>query len=185
MIDDDTVCLSAGGYPIEESSPSVFISYQWDMQSRVEQLTRILQLNGLSCWADVSATLAGQQQQRGHSSVSLRSAARSMDSAHETLQSQIQRNMRAASVVVCCVTAKYMQSDNCVKDLTLAETFHKPIVPVLLRFCPWPPEGAPNPVRKILARHAPVDLSNDKLFKQNIPALLEKIRKVFAGPIRY
>ena len=50
----------------------------------------------------------------------------------ETLQSQIQRNMKASSVVLCCITPKYLQSDNCNKDLTLAETFQKPIIPIML-----------------------------------------------------
>ena len=86
--------------------------------------------------------------------------------------------LQAARVVISCITPKYMQSDNCIKDLTLADTLHKPILPVMLRFCPWPPEGAPSQVRKILAKHVPVDLSNDKLFKQNMNMLGEKVRRV-------
>ena len=166
----------------DQLSPVVFISYQWDMHSRVEDLTRIMQLNGVTCSSDVSPTLAGQT--RGSSSFSVRSVA-SADGNLEALTSQNQRNIRAAHVVVCCITNKYLQSDNCSKDLTLAETFRKPIVPVMLRFCPWPPEAAPPQVRKILARLAPVDLSSDKLFKQNLPALIEKIHKTNADPGRF
>ena len=162
-------------------SPVVFVSYQWDMHSRVEDLTHVMQLNGITCSSDVSPTLAGRQ--RGNSGFSVRSVT-SMDGALDTLTSQNQRNIRAAHVVLCCITSKYLQSDNCSKDLTLAETFRKPIVPVMLRFCPWPPEAAPPQVRKILARLAPVDLSNDKLFKQNLPILIEKIHKSNGDPMK-
>ena len=161
---------------IEEQAPPVFISYQWDMQSRVEEIRHVLQVHGISCWADISPAMASSQQ-RMHSGVSQRSAHVPEFSMPENLQSQIQRTMKAAAVVICCVTPKYMQSDNCMKDLTLAETFHKTIIPVMMRFCPWPPEGAPGPVRKILVKHTPIDLSNEKMFKQNILTLLEKVRR--------
>ena len=98
-----------------------------------------------------------------------------MDSASDTLQGQIQRSMRLASVVLCCITPKYLQSDNCIKDLSLAETFAKPIVPLLLRFTPF--ESAPSPVRRILLRHSYVDLSNERLYKQNIGVVLDKVKK--------
>ena len=149
------------------------------MQSRVEDIRRILESNGVMCWADISPTMTANQPgvtTRGHSSLSsTRTSVIGTD--NETLQSHIQRNMKASGVVICCITPKYMNSDNCVKDLTLAEHLHKPIVPVLMRFCPWPPEGAPPPVRKILVKYLPVDLSNEKLFKQNMHLLLDKIKR--------
>ena len=163
----------------DEPGPRVFISYQWDTQSRVEDIRRHLEACGLPCWADISPSTLPLQ--RGNSSISIRSGnSTERDPVSETLQSQIQRNMRAASVVICCITPKYLQSDNCVKDLTLAETLHKPIIPVMIRFCPWPPEGAPPQVRKILVRHSytPLDLSNDKLYKQNIDTLIERVKKM-------
>ena len=98
-----------------------------------------------------------------------------VDSASDTLQGQIQRSMRLSSVVLCCITPKYLQSDNCIKDLSLAETFGKPIIPLLLRFTPF--ESAPSQVRRILLRHSYVDLSNERLYKQNIGVVLEKVKK--------
>ena len=176
-----------GEWAPEGTDDKVFISYQWDTQSKVEDIKRILETNSFSCWVDIgpAMSMAGGRQ---HSSLSNRSIV-SHGSSHgshvstegtnqDNLQSQIQRNMKAAGVVLCCITPKYMQSDNCVKDLTLAETLHKPIIPLMLRFCPWPPEGAPSQVRKILVKHSPIDLSNEKLFKQNIHTLIEKIKKL-------
>ena len=159
------------------------------MQARVEDIRRMLENNGLSCWTDITPTVNSQppqppntqaSQQRGHSSISMRSNNANLEQGGENLQSHIQRTMKSAALVMCCITPKYMQSDNCVKDLTLAETLHKPIVPVMLRFCPWPPEGSPAHVRKILAKHHPIDLSNDKLYKQNLVSLLDKVKKLSA-----
>ena len=57
----------------EYSEPHVFISYQWDMQSRVEDIRRILESNGIHSWADMSsAGVSNNNQQRGHSGVSTR-----------------------------------------------------------------------------------------------------------------
>lgn len=151
------------------------------MQSRVEDIRRILQIQGITCWVDISSSMATAQQAgagRMHSGLSQRSSSHYIDTSSDSLQSQIQRSMKAAGVVLCCITPKYMQSDNCIKDLTLAETFHKPIIPVMMRFCPWPPEGAPAQVRKILVKHTPIDLSNEKLFKQNVFTLIDKIKRL-------
>lgn len=154
-----------------EGDPQVFISYQWDMQGKVEDIKQLLENNNLLCWADVSMTVPP----RGHSSKSSRSGVGHHDGGSETLQSQIQRNMKAASVVLSCITPKYLQSDNCKKDLTLAETFNKPVIPVLLRFSPQ--ENAPEQVRKILAKFSYIDISNERLYRQNIPLVLEKVKK--------
>ena len=168
------LCIFSDGIQdvyIMDGEPKVFISYQWDMQAKVEDIKQVLEINGLPCWADINMA---PQPNRGHSSKSGRSSA-THDSSVETLQSLIQRNMKASSVVLTCITPKYLQSDNCKKDLTLAEMFNKPIIPVLLRFSPL--ESAPDQIRKILARLSYIDLSNDRLYKQNIALVVDKIKK--------
>ncbi|KAI0210932.1 hypothetical protein LSAT2_004273, partial [Lamellibrachia satsuma] len=171
-----SVLASASGTSLNNNNnkqdpAAVFISYHWDMQARVEELRHILESNGVSCWADISRAMALS---RGHSSLSSRSG-QSLDS--ETPQSVAHRHLKVASVMLCCVTAKYLQSENCFRDLTLADSLQKPIVPVMLRFMSWPPEGAPIQVRKILARRIAIDLSNEKLFRQNTRVLLERLRR--------
>ncbi|XP_060600078.1 uncharacterized protein LOC132753608 isoform X2 [Ruditapes philippinarum] len=157
---------------IGDGEPQVFISYQWDMQAKVEDIKRVLESNGLNCWADINMA---PQPNRTHSSKSGRSSTATHDGSGDTLQSLIQRNMKSSSVVLSCITPKYLQSDNCKKDLMLAETFNKPIIPVLLRFSPI--ESAPDQIRKILARLSYIDLSNERLYKQNIAVVVEKINK--------
>ncbi|KAH3695774.1 uncharacterized protein LOC127862224 isoform X2 [Dreissena polymorpha] len=155
-----------------DGDPHVFISYQWDMQAKVEDIRQVLEASGLNCWADINMA---PQPNRTHSSKSGRGSVSTHDGGSDTLQSLIQRNMKASSVVLTCITPKYLQSDNCKKDMMLAETFNKPIIPVLLRFSPF--ESAPDPIRKILARLSYIDLSNERLYKQNISLVVEKIKK--------
>ena len=156
-----------------DGEPSVFISYQWDMQARVEDIKAVLEAHGLTCWADINVA---PQPNRTHSSKSGRGSSVTQDGGSDTLQSLIQRNMKASSVVLTCITPKYLQSDNCKKDMMLAETFNKPIIPVLLRFSPL--ESAPDHIRKILARLSYIDISNERLYKQNIASVVEKIKKL-------
>lgn len=157
---------------LTDGDPKVFISYQWDMQGKVEDIKEVLEANGLNCWADINMA---PQPNRTHSSKSGRGSVATHDGSSDTLQSLIQRNMKASSVVLTCITPKYLQSDNCKKDLMLAETFNKPIIPVLLRFSPF--ESAPDQIRKILSRLSFIDLSNERLYKQNIALVVEKIKK--------
>lgn len=157
---------------VGDGDPKVFISYQWDMQAKVEDIKQVLESNGFICWADINMA---PQANRTHSSKSGRSSVATHDSSGDTLQSLIQRNMKSSSVVLTCITPKYLQSDNCKKDLMLAEAFNKPIIPVLLRFSPF--ESAPDHIRKILARLSSIDLSNERLYKQNIALVVEKIKK--------
>ena len=172
------------------AEPTVFISYQWDVHNKVQEIKRILESNHIPCWLDNSPTIQQhhQQQQRSytahstHSSIHSRAAALSAASADsETMQGNIQLNMKSSVLVLCCMTPRYLQSDNCIKDLQLAETLQKPIIPVLLRFIPWPPDTGSSQVKKLLARTSHIDLSNDKLFKQNFHILIDKIRKFMNG----
>ncbi|XP_041483925.1 uncharacterized protein LOC121430660 [Lytechinus variegatus] len=163
--------------------PRVFISYQWDAHNKVQDIKRLLESNGIPCWAESIPTMS--QDSRGSSGGSHRtvgsgqqsSGSQNPASAHETAQDHIHRNMRSSAIIVSCVTSRYLQSDNCVKDLILADSLRRLIIPVMLRFVPWPPDCGMSAVKKILARTSPVDFSNEKLYKQNFHLLLERVRK--------
>ncbi|XP_071510154.1 uncharacterized protein [Diadema antillarum] len=163
--------------------PRVFISYQWDAHNKVQDIKRILEGNGIPCWAESIPTMSqASSDQRGSSggSSSQRSAAgvgSAQASGQESAQSHIHRNMRASAIIVSCITPRYLQSENCVKDLILADSLRRPIIPVLLRFIPWPPDCGMSAVKKILARTTQVDFSNEKLYKQNFHLLLDRVRK--------
>lgn len=151
---------------MEDTSPrpSLFLSYHWDVQNKVQVLVQYLESHGFQCWTDVSS--ANKRHASGKSPT------------HENSQSQIQRNIKAAAAVVCCVTPKYVCSENCIKDLSLAESMNKPVVPVMFQWLAWPPEG--GRVRRILAPLQCIDMSNDSLFRRNLSTVESHLSK-FAG----
>ncbi|ESP03336.1 hypothetical protein LOTGIDRAFT_237761 [Lottia gigantea] len=153
--------------------PKVYISFHWDMHARVEEMKQVLERSGFTCWTDMNLP-------RGHSRGSSRTSKSisHTDISSANLQGQIHRNMKESSIVLSCITPKYLQSENCSKDLTLAETFNKPIIPLLLRYTPL--DTAPLQVRRTLLRHTCVDLSNDRLYKQNINIVLDKMKKLIS-----
>lgn len=141
----------------------------------------MLEVSGFTCWSDNGAHM------RGHSSLSTRSSSSNLHRAnspdsHDNLKSNIQRNMNNAVLVICCITPKYLQSDNCIHDLKLAESLQKPIVALLLRFCSWPPDAALPSVKRTLAKCMDVvELYNDKLFKQNLHHVVDKVKKLLSS----
>lgn len=143
--------------------PNLFLSYHWDVQNKVQMLVQYLESHGFQCWTDVSN--ANKRHTTRHSS-----------NHGDTLQTQIQRNIKAAAAVVCCVTPKYICSENCTKDLSVAESLNKPVIPVMLQWLAWPPEG--GRVRRILAPLSCIDMSNDSLFKRNLSTVETHLKKL-------
>lgn len=79
-------------------------------------------------------------------------------------------------MVLCCVTPRYATSANCEQDLQLAINLNKLVLPVMLKFVSWPPEGVNERVRQMMIRMPkPIDLSNEKLFKLNIQPLVDRV----------
>ena len=76
--------------------PPIFLSYQWAHQPHVKLLKRHLGTAGYSCWMDVGQMGGGDK-----------------------LFAKIDSGIRAAKIVVCCVTEKYAESSNCNREVTV------------------------------------------------------------------
>lgn len=146
----------------------------------MQEIQTVLEANGFKCLSDLGAQL------RGHSSMSSRPmVSNNLQSSHQSKDSlqtnNIHHSIRCSSLVICCITPKYIQSDNCINDLKLAESLGKPVLPLLLQFCPWPPDATLPSVKKALAKcDDVVELYNDKLFKQNLSTVVDQTKKILA-----
>ena len=58
--------------------------------------------------------------------------------------------------MLCCITPRYVVSENCYKEISLADLLRKPVVPVMVERTPWPP---PGPLALILSRLIYIDLA--------------------------
>ena len=103
--------------------PPVFLSYQWGTQPAVLTLKDHLEQAGYACWMDTGQMGGGDK-----------------------LFSKIDRGIRGAKVVVCCMNPAYAQSDNCSREVHLTVSTGKPLIPLQMEKQQWPPEGALGPI---------------------------------------
>lgn len=108
--------------------PEVFISYQWDKQKQIIKLYEKLTSLGLTCWLDIREMGGG-----------------------DSLYDKIDEGLRNCVVVISCVTTKYGLSVNCRKEIALADSLGKPIIPILMdRGLRYPPPGPMAPTLSVL-----------------------------------
>ncbi|CAF0968340.1 unnamed protein product [Adineta steineri] len=129
---DDLVDIISREREAQYALPSVFLSYQWDIQDEVKELRNFLELVGFTCWMDMGQIGGG-----------------------ELLYEKIDHGIRNAKIIISCITPMYICSNMCQRELILADMLKKPIVPVMFELTPWPPIGAAS---LILSQLAYVDL---------------------------
>ncbi|XP_060078184.1 uncharacterized protein LOC132557683 [Ylistrum balloti] len=109
---------STGNKEETSKSPDVFLSYQWGKQTQIKQLYKRLCELGLTCWMDIYQMGGG-----------------------DSLYDKIDRGVRGCKIVLSCVTTKYAVSANCRREVSLADSLKKPVIPLLLEKMDWPPSG--------------------------------------------
>ncbi|CAF2897940.1 unnamed protein product [Rotaria sp. Silwood2] len=109
--------ISFNDIPLLVSHPQIIISYQWDCQKDILHLYKQLTQLGYQIWLNIFQMGDG-------------------DSLLYKYNIAIQQSL----CLLVCITPKYMKSINCQREISLANTFHKPIIPLLLEeTTTWPP----------------------------------------------
>ncbi|KAK3601444.1 hypothetical protein CHS0354_033571 [Potamilus streckersoni] len=119
-IAEDVVEDEEFDYP---SPPPIFLSYHWGYQNEVKLLNQHLQKAGYECWIDIGQMGGGDK-----------------------LFEKIDRGIRGAKVIICCVTNKYAQSPNCNREVNLSVNLGKPMIPLQMEKMEWPPKGSMGPI---------------------------------------
>ena len=79
----------------EEELPPVFISYQWAHQPHIKLFKQHLEKAGFKGWMDTGQMGGGDK-----------------------LFEKIDAGIRAAKVIICCVSEKYASSANCNREVS-------------------------------------------------------------------
>jgi len=96
----------------------IFISYQWDHQEIVKKIKNSLE-GEFKVWMDVDKMSMG-----------------------DNLFTTMEKGIRAAKVILMCISAPYTKSVNCKREADLSAALKKPIIPLLMSDdVIWPPEG--------------------------------------------
>eukprot|EP01046_Picozoa_sp_COSAG06_P021451 COSAG06_NODE_1614_length_8932_cov_4.428507_1_plen_1634_part_10 len=132
------------------------ISYQWDDQERVTAARQSLTKLGVPCWMDVDG---GMQQD-----------------IYESMASGVEN----AACVVCFLSQKYQDSENCKLELKFAKQSGVPIVPVMVESTRgWRPSGW---LGIVVAGALWTSLRGDESeFEDSVRSLVEQIKGAVPG----
>ena len=78
--------------------------------------------------------------------------------------------------MISCVTDKYCKSENCQREMTLADSLRKPIIPLLFEEIAWPPAGQ---LSLIFTKLLYIDMTEgpDNIPQNKFDELVQKIKK--------
>ena len=131
------------------------ISYQWDEQERVIAARETLAKLGVPCWMDIDG---GMQQD-----------------IYESMAAGVEN----AACVVCFLTQKYQDSENCKLELKFAKQSGVPIVPVMVESTRgWRPSGW---LGIVVAGALWTSLCDESEFDSSIRSLVEQIKGAVPG----
>ena len=139
-------------FKAEKGSRPVFISYSWANKQVVRKLREVLEVAGIDCWMDENVMMGGEQ-----------------------LFEEIDKGISSSQLFLACISDQYSSSDNCKKEVLLANDRKRTILPILIASCEmWPPRGD---TAVVLAGKLYVDLSSEEKFHDSASSLIGAIKK--------
>ena len=153
----------------------VFLSYHWDMQNKVERIKDFLKRHGCPTCTDTSRPMVVNTAKKPSGQYHMFGA--------ETKSIFLQEEISYCTVIVLCITLKYLHSDNFTKDTQLAKLHKKSVIPIMLQWCSRPLERVATVARKLELSSRLLDMSNEQLFRRNLPELANLIKKITSKPL--
>ena len=138
--------------PPSTSAKHVMLSYQWDHQAQVTRAHDMLTRLGVKCWMDISGGMG------------------------QDIYESMAEGVSNASAVVCFMSQKYQESDNCKLEAKYAKQCGVEMIPVMVEGDGWRPSGW---LGVIMAGALWTRLSDDESqFEENVRQLHDQIQKV-------
>ena len=86
----------------------VFLSYQWDVQTQIIEVKRLLNKRNIKCWMDIDGGMKSD------------------------IYDSMAEGVQGAACVICFMTQAYYDSQNCKLELKFAQQSGVPIVPAMM-----------------------------------------------------
>lgn len=143
--------------PLIVSHPQIIISYQWDCQNHALSLYKQLTQLGYRIWLNIFQM-----------------------SGIDTLFDKYTVAIDQSLCLLVCVTPNYMKSIDCQRELSLANSLHKPILPLLFEETDaWPPKDL---LLSLFLEKPYIDFRNlnqaDRWTEKQFQLLLSQLKKI-------
>eukprot|EP01044_Picomonas_judraskeda_P022331 COSAG03_NODE_5523_length_1229_cov_1.151327_1_plen_389_part_10 len=135
----------------------VMLSYQWDHQVQVKCVHDLLTKLGIKCWMDIFGGMGAD--------------------IYESMAEGVSK----ASVVVCFMSQKYQESENCMLEAKYAKQCGVSIVPVMIEGGGWKPSGW---LALITAGALWVSLLEESQMEDSVRQLHGQIQKVIGTTLQ-
>ena len=132
------------------------LSYQWDHQAQVTRVHDTLTKLGVKCWMDISGGMG------------------------QDIYESMAEGVSNASAVVCFMSQKYSESDNCKLEAKYAKQCGIEMIPMMVEGDGWRPSGW---LGVIMAGALWTRLSDESQFEENVRQLHGQIQKVVGAVI--
>ena len=153
----------------EQYRPKVYLSYHWEMENKATRIKEFLDRHGCKCLTDATPRPVA---------IGLRKPWKQSRGSKHSSTCHLQEQMSYCSVLVLCISLKYLYSDNFVKDIQLAQLHNKPTVPVMVQWCSRPLDRVYAFSRRQKTVFDMIDLSTNKTLQRNLPELLRIIMRI-------